>query len=186
MHGTTPNRVPTGRYATMIDADRRHLASRMLVVLPRYGLWANGFREVDTPYGRVGYRQFTVLWLLRHDSFAPNQVTATRLAEFFDVQPSVMTRALAKLEAAGFIEREVDIADRRRVSIEITDKGRRVSEYVQEVITRDLIDSIAFLNAPQIAELERNVDLLDRIIDDLEQERGIPGFRDEAEEPARA
>lgn len=169
----------------MIDADRRHLASRMLVVLPRYGLWANGFREVDTPYGRVGYRQFTVLWLLRHDSFAPNQVTATRLAEFFDVQPSVMTRALAKLEAAGFIEREVDIADRRRVSIEITDKGRRVSEYVQEVITRDLIDSIAFLNAPQIAELERNVDLLDRIIDDLEQERGIPGFRDEAEEPAR-
>ena len=163
----------------MTDADKKRLASRMLVVLPRYGLWANGFREVDTPYGRVGYRQFTVLWLLRHDTFAPNQVTATRLAEFFDVQPSVMTRALAKLESAGFIEREVDTADRRRVSIEITDKGRRVSEYVQEVITADIIDSVASLDSAQVTELERCVELLDRIVDELEQERGIPGFRDE-------
>ena len=55
----------------------------------------------------------------------------------------------------------------------------------QDVITRDVIDSVAFLDAPQVAELERNVDLLDRIIDDLEQERGIPGFRDEVEEPSR-
>lgn len=170
----------------MTDADRKRLASRMLVVLPRYGLWANGFREVDTPYGRVGYRQFTVLWLLRHDTFAPNQVTATRLAEFFDVQPSVMTRALAKLESAGFIQREVDAADRRRVSIEITDKGRRVSEYVQEVITADIIDSVANLDSAQVTELERNVELLDRIVDDLEQERGIPGFRDEVDELSHA
>lgn len=170
----------------MTDADRKRLASRMLVVLPRYGLWANGFREVGTPYGRVGYRQFTVLWLLRHDTFAPNQVTATRLAEFFDVQPSVMTRALAKLESAGFIQREVDTADRRRVSIDITDKGRRVSEYVQEVITADIIDSVASLDSAQVTELERNVELLDRIVDDLEQERGIPGFRDEVDELSHA
>ena len=170
----------------MSDADRKRLASRMLVVLPRYGLWANGFREVDTPYGRVGYRQFTILWLLRHDAFAPNQVTATRLAEFFDVQPSVMTRALAKLESAGFIEREVDTADRRRVSIEITDKGRRVSEYVQDVITADIIDSVASLDSGQVTELERNVELLDRIVDDLEQERGIPGFRDGVDELSHA
>lgn len=170
----------------MSDADRKRLASRMLVVLPRYGLWANGFREVDTPYGRIGYRQFTVLWLLRHETFAPDQVTATRLAEFFDVQPSVMTRALAKLESAGFIEREVDVADRRRVSIDITDKGRRVSEYVQEVITADIIDSIAALDSAQVTELERNVELLDRIVDDLEQERGIPGFRDGIGEISRA
>lgn len=154
----------------------------MLVVLPRYGLWANGFREVDTPHGRVGYRQFTVLWMLRHDAFAPNQVTATRLAEFFDVQPSVMTRALAKLEAGGFIEREVDAADRRRVSIAITDKGRRLSEYVQEVITKDIIESIVSLDNAQVVELERNIDVLDRIVDDLEQERGIPGFRGDVDE----
>lgn len=158
----------------MVDADRRQLALRMVVVLPRYGLWANGFREVITPHGRVGYRQFTVLWMLRHDSFAPDNVTATRLAEFFDVQPSVMTRALAKLELAGFISRTVDPADRRRSHIIITDKGREVSEYVQEVITQDLLNSMAILQDRQIEELGRNIELLDQIADDLERKQESP------------
>lgn len=152
----------------------------MVVVLPRFGLWANGFREVDTPYGRIGYRQFTVLWILRNDVGGEHQITATRLAEFFDVQPSVMTRALAKLETAGFIQREVDPTDRRRVHIDITDRGRKVSEYIQEVITSDLLDSLASLDNEQVSELERNVDILDRIVDELEQERGIPGIREPA------
>jgi DNA-binding MarR family transcriptional regulator len=158
----------------MTDADRRQLASRMVVVLPRYGLWANGFREVSTPHGRVGYRQFTVLWMLRFDIIAADEVTATRLAEFFDVQPSVMTRALAKLEQAGFIHRTIDPGDRRRSHIEITDTGREVSEYVQDVITQNLLTSMAFLQDGQIAELGRNVELLDQIADDLERQQGSP------------
>lgn len=162
----------------MSDADRKRLASRMVVVLPRYGLWANGFREVDTPYGRVGYRQFTVLWILRHENDDPNSVTASRLAEFFDVQPSVMTRALAKLESSGFITREVDPTDRRRVHIAITERGKNVSEYIQDVITGDLLDSLASLDNGEVADLERNIEILDRIVDELEQERGIPGLRE--------
>ncbi len=164
----------------MVDADRKRLASRMVVVLPRYGLWANGFREVETPYGRVGYRQFTVLWMLRQSPEEVGRVTASRLAEFFDVQPSVMTRALAKLEAAGFITRAIDEADRRRFDIQITDRGRQVSEHIQDVITGDLLDSIKTLNDDQVIELERNVDLLSDIVGELEQDRGIPGFRDAA------
>lgn len=164
----------------MADVDRKRLASRMVVVLPRYGLWANGFREVETPYGRVGYRQFTVLWMLRQNPEEVGQITASRLAQFFDVQPSVMTRALAKLEAAGFITRAIDEADRRRFEIEITDRGRLVSEYIQEVITRDLLDSIASLDDEQVSELERNVELLNDIVGELEQDRGILGFREAA------
>jgi DNA-binding MarR family transcriptional regulator len=156
----------------MTDADRRRLASRMVVVLPKYGLWANGFREVTTPHGRVGYRQFTVLWMLRFEVIEPVEVSATRLAAFFDVQPSVMTRALAKLEMAELISRTVDVDDRRRSRIEITDKGREVSEYVQNVITHDLLASMSFLSNEQVTELERNVELLDQIADDLEQQQG--------------
>jgi DNA-binding MarR family transcriptional regulator len=144
----------------------------MVVVLPKYGLWANGFREVATPHGRVGYRQFTVLWMLRFEVIEPEEISATRLAAFFDVQPSVMTRALAKLEMAELIRRTVDLDDRRRARIEITDKGREVSEYVQNVITQDLLASMSFLSNDQVAELERNVELLDQIADDLEQQQG--------------
>lgn len=160
----------------MVEDDRRQLASRMVVVLPRYGLWANGFREVTTPHGRVGYRQFTVLWMLRHEIFAPDEVTATRLAEFFDVQPSVMTRALSKLELAGFISRTIDPADRRRSHIVITDTGREVSEYVQDVITQDLLHSMAFLQDNQVNELSRNIELLDQIADDLERQQDRPSL----------
>lgn len=160
----------------MADDARRQLASRMVVVLPRFGLWANGFREVTTPHGRVGYRQFTILWMLRHEIFAPEEVTATRLAEFFDVQPSVMTRALAKLELAGFISRKVDPADRRRSHIVITDTGREVSESVQEVITQDLLHSMSLLKDDQIDELGHNIELLDQIADDLERQQDGPSL----------
>lgn len=153
----------------MTENDRQRLASRMVIVLPKYGLWANGFRDVVTPHGRVGYRQFIVLWMLRFDVLEPDEVTATRLASYFDVQPSVMTRALAKLELGGLIHRTVDEGDRRRSRIDITDAGRETCEYVQDVITRSLLSSMSFLSDTQVAELERNVEVLDQIVNDLEQ-----------------
>jgi DNA-binding MarR family transcriptional regulator len=159
----------------MSDSIRQHLASRMVVVLPKYGLWANGFRDVVTPHGRVGYRQFIVLWMLHYEVLSADEVTATRLASFFDVQPSVMTRALAKLEVAGLIKRTVDIEDRRRSRIVITDTGRETCDYVQDVITRSLLTSMSFLTDEQVIELEKNVEVLDQIVNDLEQQGGMPG-----------
>ena len=56
--------MPTGTVCTIVSG-------------PQY---ANNrtWYEVDTPYGRVGYRQFTVLWMLRHDTFAPNRPAVER------------------------------------------------------------------------------------------------------------
>lgn len=159
----------------MTDNDRNRLASRMVIVLPKYGLWANGFRDVVTPHGRVGYRQFIVLWMLRFDVLVAGEVTATQLASYFDVQPSVMTRALAKLELGGLIKRTVDEEDRRRSRIVITDAGRETCDFVQDTITRSLLSSMSFLSDDQVAELERNVEVLDQIVNDLEQQDGLPG-----------
>lgn len=155
----------------MTDVERRRLAERMAVVLPRFGHWANGFREVSTPHGRVGYRQFSVLWLLRFELLPREELTPTRLADYFDVQPSVMTRCLAKLEAAGLIDRRGDPVDRRRVHISITQSGREVSDYVQSVFTRDMMASMAFLDDMRVGELGRNIETLDTIASDLEQRR---------------
>jgi DNA-binding MarR family transcriptional regulator len=162
----------------MNENDRQRLASRMVIVLPKYGLWANGFRDVVTPHGRVGYRQFIVLWMLRFDVLDAEEVTATKLASYFDVQPSVMTRALAKLELGGLIQRTVDEEDRRRSRIVITDAGRETCEYVQRVITRSLENSMSRFSDEQILELERNVEILDEIVTDLEQQDA--GLEDES------
>ncbi|MEA1649769.1 MarR family transcriptional regulator [Nitrospirillum sp. BR 11164] len=50
--------------------------------------------------------------------------TATALAAYLRIQPQSLTRLLADLEAQGHIVRRPDAADRRQISIEITDTGR--------------------------------------------------------------
>ena len=155
----------------MSDASRSQLARLMVGTLPTFGHWANGFREFDTPYGRVGFRQLSVLWTIRHKLLPGDGVSPSLLAEHFDVQPSVMTRALAKLESAGFIERAVDPSDRRRCRIDITEKGTHVSEFVEALYIQEMLDSVAFLSDEQIQELRRNVEILGRIVHDLEVKR---------------
>jgi len=95
----------------MIVSERAALVLRMVSTLPGYGSWADSFRDFDTPYGNVGYRQLSILWALRYRLIPDDEFSPTRLAAFFRVQPSVATRSLAKLEAVGFISRAVDASD---------------------------------------------------------------------------
>lgn len=143
----------------------------MVSILPRFGAWANGIRDFETPYGKLGLRQLAILWLIRHGHVPAEEMSPTALATHFDVQPSVITRALAKLEAGGFVERTVDVRDSRRFLITLTDKGRSVSEFVEQLFVSDVADSIAELRDEQIAELSRTVAVLDAVTDDLERKR---------------
>ncbi len=79
------------------EAARRELAGRMVRELPRFGRWAVTIRDYETPYGKVGYRQLATLWLIRFHLIPGDDFTPSRLAEHLEVQPSVVTRLLAKL-----------------------------------------------------------------------------------------
>lgn len=143
----------------------------MVATLPAFGRWANSFRDFDTPYGRVGFRQLSVLWTIRYRLIPDHDVSPSRLAEFHDVQRSVITRALAKLENAGFVVRTSDSHDKRRAHIEITQRGRRLSEFVEDLYIQDMLASMSFLDDSQIVELRRNVETLGQIVSDLEDRR---------------
>jgi DNA-binding MarR family transcriptional regulator len=155
----------------MTDEIRKHLAFRMVTSLPKYSNWATTFRDFDTPYGKLGYRQMAILWLIRYENLPKDELTPTRIAAFQNVQPSVVTRALDKLAAGGYITRTHDEEDRRRINIAITDKGREASVYVERLYIDELTSSMAFLNDRQIAELASNVEILDDIVTELEQRR---------------
>ena len=159
----------------MADGERRQLALLMVSSLPKYGTWARGFREFDTPYGRVGFRQLSVLWAIRYNIIPANDVSPSRLASFHGVQPSVMTRALAKLESNGFILRSADPKDARRAVIEITRKGRHLSEYVEDLYLADMVESMSSLDDAQIRDLHTAVETLDSIVEDLEKKRRSRG-----------
>ena len=146
----------------MADDLRRHVAYQMLVNLPRFGRWATTARDFETPVGQVGYRQLEVLWHLRF-GLIPGEVTPKRLAEFFAVQPSVMTRVLARLEAHGLVERAPTPGDRRSVHICITDLGTEISQFVERIFIDELLASMAFLDDADLPDLERSLETLDRI-----------------------
>jgi DNA-binding MarR family transcriptional regulator len=147
----------------MPDRERHQLAARMVTSLPRFGYWAKSIRDFETPHGQVGYRQLELLWALRYDLIEDNPVTPSAIAAHFEVRPSVVTRILAKLEAHGLVSRFTDPQDGRSVTIRITDKGTEVSAFVEELYDQEMLATLAALDDAQIAELSRNVEILDRI-----------------------
>lgn len=149
----------------------------MVNILPAFGHWASGIRDFQTPFGRLGSRQVAILWLLRHNIIPPDRLSPTRIADFHHVQPSVVTRALAKLEEGGFVERSLDEIDRRRTHLELTDKGRQASEYVEELYIHEMLAGMQDLEDEQIANLERSMEALSQVAAVLE-ERGIEGRLD--------
>lgn len=131
--------------------------------MPRFGTWASAINEYETPFGKVGYRQLELLWALRHDLFEEAHVTPSAVTAFFQVQPSVVTRIIAKLEASGFVRRVSDPRDGRSFHIEITDKGTDLSKYVEEIYNQEVLDELADLSDEEIRELGWAVDTLGRI-----------------------
>ena len=155
----------------MSNQDREHLALRMVSVLPRFGMWTATFRNFDTPHGKLGYRQTAILWLLRYEQLPKEELTPTRIAAFHHVQPSVVTRALDKLAAGGYITRTHDEMDRRRIHIAITEKGQEASIYVERLYLDAITDSMVDFDNEQIAGLVRNVELINDMTNTLENRR---------------
>jgi DNA-binding MarR family transcriptional regulator len=158
----------------MTDDSRIELARQIITVLPKYGVWARSIRDFTTPYGKLGFRQLSILWSLRYQDIPPDELSPSSLARFHRVRPSVVTRALARLEEGGFIERTMDLQDRRRINLAITQKGIHVSTYVEHLYLSEIIDSMDPMDPAEIATLLRAVATFDRIITRLEASGHVP------------
>lgn len=150
------------------DASRLDLAHSMLNSLPRFGRWAESVREFETPHGTIGYRQASILWVLRFELLPPDEMTPTGFAHFHRVQPSVVTRALSKLEHAGFVERTIDVQDTRVSRISITPQGTAISVYIEQLYLDDLLCALEPVSDTEIATLHQAVAFLNDIAERLE------------------
>ncbi|MFI6539948.1 MarR family winged helix-turn-helix transcriptional regulator [Nonomuraea sp. NPDC050547] len=88
---------------------------------------------VEEVFARHGLRQgeFDVLAALRR-SGPPYTLIPSELAAVLMMSRAGMTNRLDRLEAAGFVERALDVADRRSFRITLTEEGRRV---IDETLT---------------------------------------------------
>ncbi|MGB3330535.1 MAG: MarR family transcriptional regulator [Thermomicrobiales bacterium] len=157
--------TPTGTDA------RTRLAEDLVLVLPSFARWVSSIRNADTPFGRVAHRQVEILYLIRKRLLGSDRVLASQLATHMDVQRSVVTRILASLEASGFITRQVDEHDARAHWIEITDTGRAASEYIEDIVVREMLAGIDCLEDAQIREFTDGLATLRRLSDNLEAAR---------------
>lgn len=71
--------------------------------------------------------EYDILWRVRSVG-PPFQVAPTWLAKALDTHPATLTNRLERLEAAGYLTRIHDPADRRRLLVGLTDLGHRAWE----------------------------------------------------------
>lgn len=162
-----------------LETRRMRLSQQMVLVLPAFGQWASAMRDFETPYGKAGIRQLEVLYLLRHNLLVSPTPTATDLAAYFQVQRSVLTRILAKLEAGGHITRQPDPCDRRAWRAAITERGRLLSDYVEHEYFQEMRDALGDVNERDVTSLERSLDILKRVAANLGA-KGLPRWEETA------
>lgn len=92
-------------------------------------------------------------------------------AERLEVEPITLTRIVDRMEAAGWIERRADPADRRARILHLTDKARDRVTQVEGIVSRLVSDMLTGLSKREQLQLG---ELLDRIGSNLAAAREMP------------
>jgi DNA-binding MarR family transcriptional regulator len=93
-------------------------------------------------------------------------LTASEIASAERMQPQSLTRVLATLEEQGLIAREQDTQDRRRHTIELTDRGRQLLKEHMRTSDDWLAEAIEQrLNPTERAVLQLAAGILDQLLD---------------------
>ncbi|MFQ5538698.1 MAG: MarR family winged helix-turn-helix transcriptional regulator [Gemmatimonadota bacterium] len=112
---------------------------------------------------RVSANQAEILGYLH----PTDPVMVTELAEFLGVTASTMSLTLKRMEAAGWIRRDRDPADRRVVNVRLTEEGAALAAR-RSSLSPDCMDAALLLLAPhERREVVRGMSHLARAADRL-------------------
>jgi DNA-binding MarR family transcriptional regulator len=119
--------------------------------------------RVERPADGTSGAGLTVLGLLH----LRGQLTATELAAAERVQPQSLTRVLATLDQNGLISRSPDTRDRRRQTIDLTERGLQVLiEHVRQSddwLTRAMTER---LTPTELDVLRLAANLIEQLLED--------------------
>lgn len=144
----------------MTGPTSEQLATLMVHTLPGWGLWATDVRDFQTPFGSIGFRQASILWVLRYEELPESERTPTGLARHFGVQNSAITRAVDKLVAGGFVTRMAAPHDRRVQILTITETGQQISVFIEQLYTAPLQGVLEELGEDERSRLSEQLDVL--------------------------
>jgi DNA-binding MarR family transcriptional regulator len=101
-------------------------------------------------------------------------LTLGELAAAERVRPPTITAAVGRLEEQGLVHRHTDPRDRRVARVEITQHGRRLLQESRSRKTAYLERRLAALRPSERATLERAAELLERILEDHDEDEERP------------
>ena len=93
--------------------------------------------------------------VLRHLMYVEDKVNAGMLIEKLHVVPGRMTDILNSLEKKGFIKRDRDESDKRRVNVRITDLGKKEAQEKRSYISQEYQGMFQILGKEDTEELIR-------------------------------
>ena len=146
------------------SSDLPNLAKDLRIAVGRIG---RRFRQLYAEEGTSSDLAFTEMSvLLRLDREGPTSPGS--LADVEHVTPQAVGSVVSALEAKGLVTRSRDPSDGRKITVEITDTGRRALEHRAQATTNYLEHILEDdLNAKERAQIVAVLPLLERIADRL-------------------
>lgn len=138
-------------------------ARKALHLLPRLHRWATASVQTHRVRSDLSLRQLGALFLIREGMSSPGA-----LARRAHVTPAVVTGLLDRLERRGYVRREDEPADRRRIRVVLTDAGLAASREVEGALAESLAAQLATASRAELGALGVALELLERTLGALE------------------
>lgn len=106
----------------------------------------------------LSFPQFRILAAIQR-----GQDRVSEIAKIHDVSQAAMSKMVDSLVGKGWVSREIDAADRRRIDLELTAEGRRVLERTRRAARKGILPRLAGLSERERADLSRGMELLHEV-----------------------
>jgi DNA-binding MarR family transcriptional regulator len=107
----------------------------------------------------AAYHVLTLAVLQNEGALSVNEI-----GEQLAISRSQMTFCLDRLYDLGVIQRQPDAADRRKIMIELTLRGRWVADEITKACQKSILTRLASLSDEDLGQLENSFDLLERLV----------------------
>ncbi len=115
--------------------------------------------EILKPFN-ISWQQFNIMRILRgHD---PKPATIKLLTKRMIDKMSNASRLVEKLRKKGLVERQLDLSDRRKVSIILTADGKELIEKASQVLDAKIVEDLNGITLEEAIQLNTILDKIRR------------------------
>jgi len=136
------------------------LSKQILDVLPK------GMRNIRNEMRQSANGQLTVAQFRVLVKLAKGPTSHKAVAEWLGITPATLTRMIDTLVERKLVQRQIDPEDRRQTILQVTGRGRKQYERLQEKAQISLQERMEFLSESEKNILAQGLDVLSKLFQD--------------------